>query len=271
MKAKKDFFENLRKLSLLYVEDDDNTREELEFFLKNKVKELYVSKNGQEGFDFFKKYKPDLIVTDIQMPIMTGTKMIKLIKEIDQTIPIVVITAFNDAEYLFEAIKLNVTSYLPKPLNLFSLSEILSNIAKNINLEKENEKIYNTLKQYKEILDERIIIIKIDIHRTITYLNEAFKNNFEYKKEELLGKPYFTLNQYNLNKDEESHKLDKIFSGNIWNENISYLKKSGEISHYDLTIYPLKNNEGTILEYMGIYYDITEFVNLHSEFKDTKE
>ena len=125
MSENKDFFYNLKKLSLLYVEDDDNTREELEYFLQNKVEKLYVAKNGQEGLEFFKEYKPDLIITDVQMPIMSGTKMIKLIKEINPLIPIVIITAFNDAEHLFEAIKLNVSNYLTKPLNLFALSEVL--------------------------------------------------------------------------------------------------------------------------------------------------
>ena len=61
MNEDKDFFRYLKKLSLLYVEDDDNTREELEYFLKNKVSELHVAKNGQEGFELFEKYQPDLI------------------------------------------------------------------------------------------------------------------------------------------------------------------------------------------------------------------
>ena len=190
MNDTKDFFHCLKKLSLLYVEDDNNTREELEYFLKNKVKELYVAKNGQEGLEFFEKYQPDLIITDIQMPVMTGTKMIKLIKEKNKTIPIVIITAFNDTDYLFEAIKLNVTNYLTKPLNLFALSEVLANIAKNINLEKENKEIYNSLKQYKDIVDERSIISKIDINGIITYVNEPFERISGYTKEELIGKSY---------------------------------------------------------------------------------
>ena len=121
MSENKDFFHNLKKLSLLYVEDDENTREELVYFLQNKVDNLYVAKNGQEGFELFEKYQPDLIITDIQMPVMNGTKMIKLIKQINPNIPIIIVTAFNDTDYLFEAIKLNVTNYLTKPLNLFAL------------------------------------------------------------------------------------------------------------------------------------------------------
>ena len=180
MSDNKDFFRYLKKLSLLYVEDDLNTSEELEYFLQNKVKKLYVAKNGQEGLELFEKYQPDLIITDIQMPIMTGIKMIKLIKQNNTNVPIVIITAFNDTDYLFEAIKLNVTNYLTKPLNLFALSNVLSSIAKNINLENENKEVLNTLKQYKDIVDERSIISKTDFNGIITYLNEPFENIFIY-------------------------------------------------------------------------------------------
>ncbi len=169
MSSHRDFFKNVKEITLLYVEDDDNTREELVFFLENKVKKLYIAKNGQEGFELFEKYQPDMIITDIQMPVMNGIKMVKLIKQVNKNIPIVFITAFNDADNLYEAIKLNITNYLTKPLNLFALSEVLSSIAKNITLENENKKIVNTLRQYKDIVDERSIISKTDINGIITY------------------------------------------------------------------------------------------------------
>ncbi len=410
MNEDKDFFRYLKKLSLLYVEDDDNTREELEYFLKNKVKELYVAKNGQEGFEFFEKYQPDLIITDIQMPIMTGTKMIKLIKQINPSIPIIIITAFNDADYLFEAIKLNVTNYLTKPLNLFSLSEVLATISKNINLENENKQIYNSLKQYKDIVDERSIIFKTDINGIITYVNEPFEKISGYKKEELIGishnvisnpfidkdifvkiwkkikilkkswqgrlkniskngeeyvvdiiikpildldgnivefislsnditdlektkeyfknqtqksafnltesirivnaykeainesniilrtdlnrniiyvneafckisaytqkeligKPYSFLKLNNLTKDEQAKELDDIFSGTIWKGKTSNLNKNGEIFYCDVTMYPLKDNNGNVIEYMAIHHDITDIENIHKELEDTQ-
>jgi PAS domain S-box-containing protein len=408
--SEKDFFRNVKKLTVLYVEDDDNTREELEYFLQNKVKKLYVAKNGQEGFEFFEKYKPDLIITDIQMPVMTGTKMIKLIKEINSNMPIIIITAFNDAENLFEAIKLNVSNYLTKPLNLFALSEVLSNLSKNINLENENKEVLNTLKQYKDIVDERSIISKTDINGIITYINEPFEKisgykqeellgkphsiithpainkdifkkmwkriNFEkkswqgrlrniakdgseyfvdiiikpildldgniieyislsnditdlentkeyfktqtqksafnltesirivnaykeainesniilrmnlerkiiyandaffkisgYSKADLIGKPYATLKHYNLSEEEQNKKMDEIFNGVIWKGKISNLKKNGDVFHCDVTMYPLRNNEGEVIEYMGIRHDITQIEKLHDELDDTQ-
>ena len=410
MSGNKDFFKNVKKISVLYVEDDDNTREELVFFLENKVRELYVARNGQEGFELFEKHQPDLIITDIQMPVMTGTKMVKLIKQVDSTIPIIFIPAVNDGDNLFEAIKLNVSNYLTKPLNLFALSEVLVAVAKNINLEKENKEIINTLKQYKDIVDERSIISKTDINGIITYVNEPFekisgytkdeligvphsivthpainknifkgmwkKINFEkkswqgrlkniakdgteyfvdiiikpildlegniieyislsnditdlettkeyfktqtqknalnltesirivnaykeainesniilrinldrniiyandaffkisgYCKADLIGKPYSSLKHHNLSEDEQIKKIDEIFCGDIWKGKISTLKKNGNFFNCDVTIYPLKDNDGKVIEYMGIHHDITEIEKLYEELNETQ-
>ena len=269
MSENKDFFYNLKKLSLLYVEDDDNTREELEYFLQNKVEKLYVAKNGQEGLEFFKEYKPDLIITDVQMPIMSGTKMIKLIKEINPLIPIVIITAFNDAEHLFEAIKLNVSNYLTKPLNLFALSEVLSTISKNINLEKENKEIYNSLKQYKDIVDERSIISKTDKNGLITYVNEPFEKISGYKKEEIIGKYHNVLNH----KDNDKSIFEDMWNSiknekKSWQGRLKNISKNGEEYFIDMIIKPILDLDGNILEFISLSNDITDLENTKEYFKN---
>mgnify|MGYP000390774810 CR=1 FL=1 len=268
MNDDKDFFRYLKKLSLLYVEDDENTREELEYFLQNKVKNLYVAKNGQEGFELFEKYQPDLIITDIQMPVMTGTKMIKLIKQINSTIPIVIITAFNDTDYLFEAIKLNVTNYLTKPLNLFALSEVLANIAKNINLENENKEIYNSLKQYKDIVDERSIISKTDINGIITYINEPFEKISGYKKEELLGKPHSIITHPAINKNIFKKMWKKInIEKKSWQGRLRNITKEGNEYFVDIIIKPILDLDGNIIEYISLSNDITDLETTKEYFK----
>ena len=85
-----------KDIQLLYVEDDDNIRKVYERYLKRKVKNLLVAVDGQEGLDMYLKYKPDVILTDIKMPIMNGLEMSKKIRDLDNTIPIIVTTAHTE-------------------------------------------------------------------------------------------------------------------------------------------------------------------------------
>ena len=185
-----ELYKYLKEISVLYVEDDKNIQEELEYFLSNRVGKLYVANNGKEGLELYEKYQPDLVITDIQMPILDGIKMSEKIKELNPAALIVIITAFNDSNYLFEAIKLNITSYLTKPLDLKLLIDTLAKISKDIYLEKENKEILNMLGQYKDIVDERSIISKTDINGIITYVNKPFEQISGYEKEELIGKAH---------------------------------------------------------------------------------
>lgn len=75
--------DSFRNITLLYVEDDEMTLEEISFFLKKYVKKLIVAKNGEEGLELFKEHNPDMVITDIQMPIMNGLEMSKKILEIN--------------------------------------------------------------------------------------------------------------------------------------------------------------------------------------------
>lgn len=259
MKKTQDYFFYLKKTKVLYVEDNDNTREELEYFLERKVERLFVAKNGQEGLDLFKENQPDLIIADIQMPIMNGIKMVEAIKEINSNIPIVFVTAFNDTDYLFEAIKLNVAGYLTKPLNLYALSETLFSISKNIYLEKENKEIYNTLKQYKDIVDERSIISKATIDGVITYVNEPFEKISGYTKEEILGKPHSIINHPLMDKTIFKDMWKKIKGEKkSWQGRIKNISKDGREYFVDLIVKPILDLNENILEFISLSNDITD-------------
>jgi YesN/AraC family two-component response regulator len=161
-----DIFKYIKKITVLYVEDDDATREEVSYFLESKVSKLYVAKNGEEGLAQYKEMAPDLVITDINMPKLSGIQMSSLIKELDPEARIIIITAFNHTDHLFDAIKLNVNDYITKPLDIKQLIKIMAKIARNTYLEKENKEINNTLQQYKDVIDERSIISKTDKYNT---------------------------------------------------------------------------------------------------------
>ncbi len=89
----------LRELTVLYVEDDDVLRANLGKFLKRRFGHVSVASNGKEGFDIYRDSKPDVVITDINMPVMDGNEMIRQILEIDDAQPIIITTAFNDDEH----------------------------------------------------------------------------------------------------------------------------------------------------------------------------
>jgi len=126
----------LSQASLLYVEDDEVIRKFLEIRLSRRVKELHVAVDGQDGIEKFNQIKPDIILTDITMPRMNGIEMSKKIKEIDNQVPIVIMSAHSDTSYLLEAIKLGINGYLLKPVDKVKLFETLESNVKVKALEK---------------------------------------------------------------------------------------------------------------------------------------
>jgi PAS domain S-box-containing protein len=265
----KELLTHLKKLNILYVEDDTSTREELEYFFSTKVNKLFVAKNGEEGFNLYKNEKPDIVVTDIQMPVLNGIDMIEKIRNIDNYVPIVVITAFSDTDYLFKAIKLNVNHYLTKPLNLISLVDILAKLSKNISLEKDNKEILNTLKQYKDIVDERSIISKSNLEGIITYVNEPFEKISGYTKDELIGKPHNIVAHPDtkISIVKELWKRIKI-EKRLWQGRIKNLAKDGSEYYVDIIIKPILDLDGNIIEFISLSNDITDLEKSKEYFKE---
>ncbi|MBF0343786.1 MAG: response regulator [Nitrospirae bacterium] len=89
----------LKQLSALYVEDNDAMRESLGKYMRRRFGELWLSQNGKEGLELYKKHCPDIVITDIEMPVMDGITMITKIREINDDQPIIITTAFNDDEH----------------------------------------------------------------------------------------------------------------------------------------------------------------------------
>ncbi|MDD2802012.1 MAG: response regulator, partial [Methylococcales bacterium] len=166
--------QNLSSVSVLYVEDDMETSEELQFMLAHYVGALYSAKNGREGLELFKERRPDIVVTDIQMPEVNGLSMAADIRAINPDQPIVILSAYNDVEYLFRALELEIQHYITKPISVDRLLNKLSDITEQIHLTREVEQSHKLLAQYKLLVDEKAIVAKIDIQGNITYVNQHF-------------------------------------------------------------------------------------------------
>lgn len=88
--------EQLQNMTLLYVEDEDVARMAVGAFLKRHVGTLLMAKNGQDGLEQFQAHHPNIVVTDLEMPIMNGMQMVHNIRETDNGTPIIITTAYDD-------------------------------------------------------------------------------------------------------------------------------------------------------------------------------
>ena len=110
-------------LTLLYVEDEASIREEMIEILELDFDNFHVATNGQEGLQMYQEFQPDIVISDIQMPLMDGISMSKEILSIDANAKIILTTAFNEQGYLEQAKEIGVNAYVNKPVNINELFE----------------------------------------------------------------------------------------------------------------------------------------------------
>jgi YesN/AraC family two-component response regulator len=137
-------------LKILYVEDDDNLRVKTTQLLSHLFENVVTAENGQDGLDKYNEDKYDIVITDINMPIMNGIDMIDNIKKINETQTIIVTSAHDESEYLLKLIKLGIENFILKPIELDAMLSVIYKISKRIyNDKKVKEQEALLIKQSK--------------------------------------------------------------------------------------------------------------------------
>jgi len=105
------------KKTTLIVDDFENTRWVIEFNLKSIGCEILRASNGKEALSFFDGRRIDLLITDLNMPIMNGIDLVKAVKEKTEycTMPIIMLTTEMKPELKKEALNLRITTWMQKP------------------------------------------------------------------------------------------------------------------------------------------------------------
>ncbi|RXJ99723.1 two-component system response regulator [Arcobacter sp. CECT 8989] len=118
--------EKLRAMKLLFVEDEDDLIEIISDTLDKLDANYLTAKNGEEALKIIEK-NPDLsmIITDINMPVMNGLEMIERLKQKDISLPIIVMSAHTELEYINKAKELGVNDYLLKPFDFIKFINLI--------------------------------------------------------------------------------------------------------------------------------------------------
>ena len=113
----------LKNFTILYVEDEAGIRKRVVSTLRYYFGNVLEAADGEEGLDIYYTHRPDIILSDIEMPKESGIEMVKQIRQIDAEVPIIMVTAYSNEEYLLELINLNISHYILKPVNSSNLLE----------------------------------------------------------------------------------------------------------------------------------------------------
>lgn len=124
-------YENLKNKTVLYIEDDKFIREQTSSLLNVVFENVFIAQDGQEGLDLFKKNSDniDAIVTDINMPVLTGIQMCKELKACSQfNTPIIGVSAYSDDDNMLNESKGLFTLYLRKPIEIKDLIDSIEEV-----------------------------------------------------------------------------------------------------------------------------------------------
>jgi DNA-binding NtrC family response regulator len=140
-------------LHILVVEDSKPLREMLVHVLREDGTHVESAKDGREALDKYYSAPYDLIVTDLNMPEVTGIEMIKKIREQDDLVEFIIITGYASLESAVEAIKAGAFDYIIKPFKVEELMVAVRNVKDKVLLTKKNRALMEKLRSFYEEID----------------------------------------------------------------------------------------------------------------------
>jgi len=171
--------EYLKPLTLLYVEDEPLIRKNAVEYLSRYCNKVLEAKDGIEALEMYDKHKPDLIISDINMPKLNGLDFASRIRETDKNTPIILATAHTETEYLLKAVELQLIKYIVKPITSAKLEEALALACEALDndsyvdcIHLDTQTSYNT---FNQTLSKNNALIKLT-HNELLFFDFIIKN-----------------------------------------------------------------------------------------------
>lgn len=148
----------LGNLKVLLVEDEEKVREYIAKSLRYIVSEVQEASNGKEALKILDTFSPDIIITDLEMPVMNGVEFIKTLRKRDKNVCIAVLTAHSTNEYLINLVDMHIEQFIIKPINFDKMLVVLEKCQKVI-INKVEQNLYSFL-DYTYDFNQKILKYK---------------------------------------------------------------------------------------------------------------
>ena len=171
------------KEKILVIDDERPTLKMFTLLLTAYGYDILTAENGQDGLDIFRKESPGLVLTDIKMPVMDGIEVLKEIKKINPQTEVIVITGHGDMDLAIQALNLDATDFINKPLQREALEQALTRAGERLAIAKNEESQIGLT----ERPDAAVISVRGNITaHTIPHLSEVFTKAKTLEKDLIL-------------------------------------------------------------------------------------
>ena len=258
------------KIKLLLVEDDDDFSSALVSRLAKRNFAVTTAISAEDALHELTDTTVDVVVADIKLPGMDGMRLLVKVRELYDDLPVILLTGYGSLESAKEAVRLNATDYLLKPLE--TIDDLLNPVHKAVHsyrLFRENKQLMHTLqtkmdelgrseRKYRDLFESASdIIYTVDSQGIITSVNKRMEQITKYKKRELIGKPATKLIA-SLQDEMHEIKSQEILAGkSLKTVEVKIATKDGKERVGEMGMRPIRE-DGKIIGVQCIVHDITE-------------
>jgi diguanylate cyclase (GGDEF)-like protein/PAS domain S-box-containing protein len=237
---------------VLVVEDSAPLRLLMQKVIAVRVAEVRVAADGAEGLAIWRAWQPDLVVTDIMMPVMDGLAMSQAIRAEDPDAQIIVVSASSDSSHLRQALDIGVDRYVLKPLDVHLLQDAVSKCLRDAWRLRE----LRLARLAFESASEGMMVT--DAEGRILAVNPAFSEISGYRADEAIGNTPAMFASGEHDPNFFRHMWDILVSAGRWSGEVINRRKSGELFSEWLSIVAVSDPSGRVTRYVGLFSDITE-------------
>lgn len=284
---------------ILIAEDESEMRNLIVKYIRREEPELDVvgsAVNGQEALEMAEQYHPDIVITDVFMPIMDGLEFLSEAEKRGIPLKTVIISGYDEFEYAKKAIGLGVADYLLKPFDPLELKAVLEKIKKELDSQRT---LLDNMRLLREKADGKEVLLKEQLLRDIlggkAGIDEpedwVLNTKADYFCVCLLRLPLFLASrEWNMAKQENVEELVKLWSGGYihkdievqglpFGENGAILVLAGRAGGKQQFLYKVKNGMEHLQKSMEKYYHVRlicvagsicdDWRALHGSYEDT--
>ena len=176
----KELAQQTKDISVLYVEDEEGVREQTMMILSMLFEHIDAAFDGEDGWQKYQKSSYDLVLTDISMPRMDGLELTRHIKEQDPMQKVAIVSAYNTADYLLQAIELGADGFILKPIKMDKMLVSIKKLADAIVAEKfmknYNQQLEDEVEQKTQIIRKQVVTDKLTGLQNRFALNSMLDN-----------------------------------------------------------------------------------------------